>query len=308
MLRIGEAAKKYDVSNRTLRYWEETGILKSTRTENGYRYYDDENTERIKQIVLFRNLRIPLTDVERIYTSSDFGVAIDVLNKHLVGLKRDAAVYGSLIAVVEKLLGLVREAKNLDVLFSCLPAQNAINDSKQKSLPQIKLSEGKDKMTLSNANEVRLVRLPAMTIAAYRAESDAPEQDCAAVMNTFVMENSIHKQSGFRHFGFNNPSPSEDTPVYGYEMWVSVPAEFNVPAPLEKKNFNGGLYASIPTSMSDISERWQQLNQWVNENDVYTVDNEKQCLEECIDFETFISGQEFTQQLDLLEPIKKRRV
>ena len=43
MLRIGEAAKKYDISNRTLRYWEDMGILESKRTENDYRYYDDDN-------------------------------------------------------------------------------------------------------------------------------------------------------------------------------------------------------------------------------------------------------------------------
>lgn len=40
MLRIGEAAKKFDISNRTLRYWEEEGILNSTRTEKGYRFYE----------------------------------------------------------------------------------------------------------------------------------------------------------------------------------------------------------------------------------------------------------------------------
>jgi len=49
MLRIGEAAKKYGISNRTLRYWEEMGILKSLRTENGYRYFDSDNISRINQ-------------------------------------------------------------------------------------------------------------------------------------------------------------------------------------------------------------------------------------------------------------------
>ncbi len=39
-------------------------------------------------------------------------------------------------------------------------------------------------------------------------------------------------------------------------------------------------------------------------SDKYDVNSNIQWLEECIDFETFISGDENAQQLDLLEPIK----
>lgn len=59
--------------------------------------------------------------------------------------------------------------------------------------------------------------------------------------------------------------------------------------------------------IGDIGERWRQLIQWVENNDSYAADNNASCLEECIDFETFISGQPFAQQLDLLEPIKNRK-
>ena len=123
-------------------------------------------------------------------------------------------------------------------------------------------------------------------------------------MEHIMLENSLHKKSGFRHFGFDNPSPSDNNPVYGYEMWVVIPDNFDVPDPLVIKQFNGGLYASISTKMSEIGERWQQLCNWVKDSNKYDVDFSFQCLEECIDFETFISGDDNAQQLDLLEPIK----
>ena len=69
MLRIGDAAKQFSISNRTLRYWEDEGILKSSRAENGYRFYDDFNAVRIKQIVLLRKLKMPITDIECIFVS-----------------------------------------------------------------------------------------------------------------------------------------------------------------------------------------------------------------------------------------------
>lgn len=49
MLRIGEAAKRFDISNRTLRYWEEEGILRSARAENGRSYsYIDRSSGKVE--------------------------------------------------------------------------------------------------------------------------------------------------------------------------------------------------------------------------------------------------------------------
>jgi predicted transcriptional regulator YdeE len=159
-------------------------------------------------------------------------------------------------------------------------------------------------MSANVLSDVRIVRLPAMTVAAYRAMSETPEKDCSEVMNKFVLNNSLQRKGCFRHFGFNNPSPSENNPVYGYEMWVAIPENFEIPEPLVKKQFDGGLYASIPTKMGEIGENWQKLYNWVKNNDKYEVDFSFQWLEESTDFETFISSDESAQQLDLLEPIK----
>jgi DNA-binding transcriptional MerR regulator len=42
MQRIGEVAMAYDISKRTLHYWEESGILKRCRMKNDYRYYKNK--------------------------------------------------------------------------------------------------------------------------------------------------------------------------------------------------------------------------------------------------------------------------
>lgn len=303
MLRIGEAAKKFDISNRTLRYWEEEGILNSSRTEKGYRFYDDENTTRIKQIVMLRKLRMPIADIERIFISDDFDAAIDALTSHLENLRQEAAVVNSLSTLIEKLIRHIKAEKNLAQVFYYLEKQSRTTDSELEKALQTILSEGKNNMSTNLLSDVRIVRLPAMTVASYRAQSETPEKDCSEVMNKFILENSLHRKSGFRHFGFNNPSPSENNPVYGYEMWVAIPEDFEVHEPLVKKQFGGGLYASISTKLGEIGDRWQQLYNWAKNNDKYDVDFSFQWLEECTDFETFISGDESAQQLDLLEPI-----
>jgi DNA-binding transcriptional MerR regulator len=306
MLRIGETAKMYDISNRTLRYWEEMGILKSERTENDYRYYNDENVARIKQIVLLRKLKMPISEIERVFIASDFSIAIDALSNHLENLKKDANAYMGLIANVEALILHIKNAKDMKQVFSCLEANN-ITDLKHSSDLKINLFERTTIMSKENLNNVRIVKIPVLTVASYRAESESPENDCSKVFNKFVLENNLHKRDGYRNLGFNNPSPTEGNPVYGYEIWVTIPDDFDVPQPLVKKHFAGGQYASISTYMNEIGERWMQLNKWCENNDKYEIDFSVQWLEECtMDFEMFISDTipDGEKQLDLLQPIK----
>lgn len=49
-MRIGELAKTCDVSARSLRYYEQQGLLASDRRENGYRAYGPEAVETVQNI------------------------------------------------------------------------------------------------------------------------------------------------------------------------------------------------------------------------------------------------------------------
>lgn len=307
MLRIGDAAKQFNISNRTLRYWEEEGILRSTRAENGYRYYDDENVVRIKQIILLRKLKISINEIEKIFVSNSSDVAIATLAGHLENLKQEIIVYNSLALLTEQLISHIKSQRNLEQVFMYLELLIDNVFLEHKSALKILLSERNNPMSANQLDNVRIVKLPVMLVASYRAESATPEDDCSKIFNKFVLENNLHKRDGYRFFGFNNPSPYEGNPVYGYEMWVTIPDDFVVPEPLEKKSFNGGLYASISTRMNEIGERWQLLYNWGMDNDKYDVDFSFQWHEECcMDFETFISDtvSDSEKQLDLLEPIK----
>ena len=307
MLKIGEAAKRFGISNRTLRYWEDSGILKSVRAENGYRYFDDINMARINQIVLLRKLKLSISDIERILLSANSCAALDVLNRHLDNLRHDMAVYDALIVIVEKIIQKMKESQNPALVIFCHEPQSSITDRQNNDAPLIHLLEREFFMSAELLKNVRIVKLPAMTVASYRVQSTSPEEDCSKVFNKFVLENNLHNRNGYRHFGFNNPNPREGSPVYGYEMWVSVPDDFIPTEPLVKKQFRGGLYASISANMNEIGERWKLLFDWCKNSDIYDVDESSQWLEECsMDFETFISDEvsDGEKQLDLLEPVR----
>lgn len=63
-LSIKEAAALCGVSLRTLRYYDQIGLVKPRRSaENGYRYYDREAMALLQQAVFYRELGLPLKEI-----------------------------------------------------------------------------------------------------------------------------------------------------------------------------------------------------------------------------------------------------
>lgn len=63
-MRIKQVAELSGVSQRTLRYYDEIGLLKPTSVEeNGYRQYSEQNLDRLQQILFYRALDFSLNDI-----------------------------------------------------------------------------------------------------------------------------------------------------------------------------------------------------------------------------------------------------
>lgn len=89
-IKISDAAKLYSVSTRTLRYYEEIGLLISLRDKNSnYRVYDDANIRRLEQIVLLKNLNFSLNDISSMLKTEEGQVIIDYLTIKLKGLESE---------------------------------------------------------------------------------------------------------------------------------------------------------------------------------------------------------------------------
>ena len=64
-LSIGEAADRLGVSVRTLRWYDEIGLVKPAAVgENGYRYYGREEMALLQQAVFYKELGLPLKEIK----------------------------------------------------------------------------------------------------------------------------------------------------------------------------------------------------------------------------------------------------
>jgi DNA-binding transcriptional MerR regulator len=99
---VNKLAKLAGISTRTLRYYDEFGLLKPARISlNGYRIYGQKEIDRLQQILFYRELGVPLVKIKSILSSDDFD-AQAALESHLSALLAKRKQLDLLIANVEK--------------------------------------------------------------------------------------------------------------------------------------------------------------------------------------------------------------
>ena len=276
---ISQVSKLFGVSTRTLRYYEQIGLITPTRKENfSYRVYNDSTISRLRQIIVLRKLRIPLKQIEEILISGDASVAIDMLERNLADIEDEITALSTIRSVIKSFL----EQLNLrDARFSLPDDESLLEVVDALTVSKISFKEAKSMDELNQANEkltkltdVRIIYLPPMTLAAASATGENCEGKALGIIDRFVRENDLLKiKPDIRQFGFDcsEGNAGVGKPSHKYQAWVSVPDDMDVPEPLIKRTFTGGLYAAHMIKMSEF-DHWTLLRDWVMDNDIYEHD------------------------------------
>lgn len=99
---IRQISRLAGISIRTLHYYDEIGLLCPARdASNGYRRYSDADLIRLQQILIYRELGLPLDQIKRILDSPAFN-ALQALKEHKAALEKRVAQTRTLIQTVEK--------------------------------------------------------------------------------------------------------------------------------------------------------------------------------------------------------------
>lgn len=101
MFTVKQLSKLAGITPRTLHYYDEIGLLKPSRVgDNGYRHYGDEALLRLQQILLYRELDMPLEDIKKIMGRRSFDV-LTALESHKEQLTKRIGQMERLIATVD---------------------------------------------------------------------------------------------------------------------------------------------------------------------------------------------------------------
>ena len=278
--------KNLGISSRMLRYYEQIGLIGSRRVEDyAYRVYDEEAIRRLRQIIILRKLRVPVKQIREIFGNSSALGVIDVFEQNIrelqekanLNLQLDYLGDSSVFAVVDS----ISFPKNILQEETSMEDLNKANETLQKL-------EDKD---------VRIIYLPPMTVAAARFSGKAEYgvgPEATGMIEKFVYGTELLKMKpDARGMGFDCSRADLRVEVgatpTAYEAWVSIPEDMEVPPPLVKKTFSGGMYAAHVLRDWNFQD-WGLLQEWVSKSGRYE-EADGPCFEDT--------------QIDLLLPIKE---
>lgn len=114
-LTTGKTAAKYGLSRTALLYYDKLGLVSPTaRAANGYRLYSDEDQQRLRQVLLYRDVGIPLEQMPSLLAAGEDTVH-GLLFGRLYALSQElAAIKAKQLAVIGMMADNLRRTKVLD--------------------------------------------------------------------------------------------------------------------------------------------------------------------------------------------------
>ncbi|MBB2184360.1 MerR family transcriptional regulator [Lachnospiraceae bacterium MD1] len=276
LIKIRDISAKYDVSARTLRYYEDMGLITSTRsTDYAYRLYDEAAIKRLEQILILRKLSISIKDIQRIFSTSSSEVVLDVLGKKVGDIDEEVALLHELKEVVLEFIRQIELAdfsKGSDVKMLYEKAKeienqliNVTYNGNSSNVNQ--LLDVTEKM--KKAPEVRVIQIN--PFKAFTSGLDTMDN----VMGCFQKWQEEHNHL-VKKLMYGSPDFlwfEEDMRaewIWAVEDWVTE----SDTAPYELIEFEGGLYATAVSvdGDDDISGRvYGGIKKWI-ENSGFELD------------------------------------
>ena len=111
MKTVKEVSRITGISVRTLHYYDEIGLLPPTKvSEAGYRLYDEAALEKLRQILFFRELDMPLRDIEKL-VNHPLLAKEEILKRQKIALNQKKIHLERVMASIDQIL---RGEKQMD--------------------------------------------------------------------------------------------------------------------------------------------------------------------------------------------------
>ena len=300
LIRINEVADRFGVSSRTLRYYEEMGLLQSSHPDQkSQRYYDDEALERLKQIIVLRKLQIPVKDIVTIFGSENTAALIQAFVDKLESLDTEISALSELRRVVDDFLH--------KMLMSGIKKISAITLLYEETEKRLAISEQSEPVTFEALSEisrkalqlhdVRVTRLPTMRVLTSRLKTGQAE----GLDENLFAKYGFMPNPGFRNCFFRKEPNGE------WVMLLQIPHDYENATAYIDGNFPGGLYAIATSFMADMDDTFILLREYINSSDKYELDTEHryEMIEEILPWDIMHTFNQYQQ--DVFVPIKLKQ-
>lgn len=272
LMKIKDIATEYSISARTLRYYEDMGLITSTRHEDyAYRMYDQNAVNRLQKILVLRRLNISIKDIKRIFNTPGTEVVLEVLGKKASEIDDEVAALHELKEIVIEFIHQIEALDlsiqdNVKLLYEkAKRLENSLvyNDYTGNSVLTnrfMEITEGLKKLP-----DVRIYEIPACQMVASRPGlfGDGKLEEFSAWFSR--LPRPIHPKDFL----------TSDNEGKGF-VWLYIYSEgMEVPDSFEIIDFPGGLYAvasGIDADTTDYANAHKAISSFILEKECFELD------------------------------------
>ncbi|MFA5960551.1 MAG: MerR family transcriptional regulator [Tatlockia sp.] len=219
---VKKLAQLSGVSARTLRFYDEIDLLKPAfYGDNQYRYYEEEQLLMLQQILFFRELGMPLSDIRRILSSNDFD-KIESLKTHKSILQSGLERTETLIKTIDRTISHIRGK----LIMRDAEMYDGFDPKKQQEHEQYMLDTGVISQQQIDESWQKVAHWKKPNWETFKAEGEQLNQDLAAAVNNHLKPNSSEVQTLVqRHYTWvsNFWIPTKETYTGLAQMYLDHP-------------------------------------------------------------------------------------
>ena len=280
LIRINEVVESLGVSSRTLRYYEEVGLLWSSHPGNkAQRYYDAAALERLKQIIVLRKLQIPVKDIVKIFKCENMTALIQAFVDKLETLDTEITALSKLRKLVDEFLHMmlingIKKISAITLLYEETEKRLTVAEI-NAPITFEKLSEVSREV--SKLTDIRIIRLPPMRVITSRYKTGEAESLDGDKMQNLFAKYGFLPTPGLRDCFIRKESGDE------WVMLMKIPDDYKNETVYMDEDLPGGLYAVASTFFEGLDDTFALLREWVSSSDDFGLDAKRpEMLEEIL--------------------------
>lgn len=304
LIKITELTKSLGLSSRTLRYYEQVGLIRSIRPEHeAYRYYDGEAVGRLHQIMILRKMQIPIKDIIRIYEKDDISDTVDVFCRKIEDINSEVTALSELKDLINAFLKRMVESgiktiSAMPLLYEEMEKQLELMEE-QESLQYTELESISQR--LEKPADTAIISLSGMRVISSYLR-DSPGTTDAAGFRRFIQSEDIAPGRPGSHEMFELQTSS------GEAIILRIPDDYQNTGCYADYVFPGGLYAAANAyADEDLGQILKSLVHGFDNNRLYQIDyGSNGELRHPVMLEELISPDEKRELICIYVPLKKR--
>ena len=240
---ISKVSADFNISSRTLRYWESAGLFQSVRDpESGWRIYDENALQCIRVTDLLRRLDFSIKEIKEVLEKKTVSGFIGMLRKQLTRLDKTGTDLQTRRDAIADLIEILENEYTLSLAVLENHLQPIAVERKKHVVTQLQRGETKMENIQTKFDRVQYVTLPSSRTVAYNAVSKEPEGDAMKPIFKWIEENNLKGTA--RYYLFNIESPGAEEGEYGMGCCATIPEGVEIPDHLYELRLPGGDYVT----------------------------------------------------------------